>query len=233
MATAAKQAPLVVDIETKTAATDVMLVIERVASNPDADIAKLERLIELKRTIDADHARAEFYAAFAEMQGKSPRSPRRARSRLRGKVRSRFAKNEDIQKVVKADPPEARLRAQLPQRVDARDEGAQGYRHLVAPFRAFRARRVHRRGRYLRQQERHPGARLHALLRAAIHDDRAAEHRHARGRRRAQVRAVQEARGRRTASRSSGRLEDVAAEGMARLTEVFNAGRQAAAASIC
>jgi hypothetical protein len=109
MATAAKQAPLVVDIETKTAelvpspaqTTDVMTVIERVASNPDADITKLERLIELKRTIDADHARAEFYAAFAEMQGEIPEITEKGEIKVDGQVRSRFAKNEDIQKVVK------------------------------------------------------------------------------------------------------------------------------------
>jgi hypothetical protein len=117
MATAtAKQPPLVVDIETKPTvlpaeaksalpapapSTDVMLVIERVASNPDADIAKLERLIELKRTIDADRARSEFYAAFAEMQGEIPEITEKGEIKVDGLVRSRFAKNEDIQKVVK------------------------------------------------------------------------------------------------------------------------------------
>lgn len=81
--------------------SDVMLVIERVASNPDADISKLERLIELKRTIDGDRARAEFYAAFAEMQGEIPEITEKGEIKVEGLVRSRFAKNEDIQKVVK------------------------------------------------------------------------------------------------------------------------------------
>lgn len=110
--TATRQPGLVVDIETvapgehlpvptRPAATDVMLVIERVASNPDADIAKLERLIELKRTIDGDHARAEFYAAFAAMQGDIPEISEKGEIKVEGVVRSRFAKNEDIQKVVK------------------------------------------------------------------------------------------------------------------------------------
>ena len=104
-----KQAPLVVDIETVTPKaelvpappTDVMLVIERVASNPDADIAKLERLIELKRTIDMDRARGEFFAAFAEMQGEIPEVTEKGEIKVEGSVRSRFAKNEDIQRVVK------------------------------------------------------------------------------------------------------------------------------------
>lgn len=114
--TAQKQPPLVVDLETKTGellpaspapapstatSTDMMLVIERVASNPEADIAKLERLIELKRSIDADQARAEFYAAFATMQGEIPEITEKGEIKVDGLVRSRFAKNEDIQKVVK------------------------------------------------------------------------------------------------------------------------------------
>jgi hypothetical protein len=81
--------------------SDVMMVIERVASNPDADIAKLERLIELKRTIDADRGRAEFYAAFAEMQGEIPEITEKGEIKVEGQVRSRFAKNEDIQKIVR------------------------------------------------------------------------------------------------------------------------------------
>jgi hypothetical protein len=110
MATATKQPPLVVDLEARPAKaelmpaappSDVMTVIERVASNPDADIAKLERLIELKRTIDADHARAEFYAAFAEMQGEIPEITEKGEIKVDGQVRSRFAKNEDIQKIVR------------------------------------------------------------------------------------------------------------------------------------
>ena len=111
MSTATKQPPLVVDLETtprpvpmpapESSGSDMMLVIERVASNPEADIAKLERLIELKRTIDADRARAEFYAAFAEMQGEIPEITEKGEIAVEGKVRSRFAKNEDIQRIVK------------------------------------------------------------------------------------------------------------------------------------
>lgn len=111
MASATKQPELIRDLETvppgsampapAPPTSDMMLVIERVASNPDADIAKLERLIELKRTIDADHARAEFYAAFSAMQGEIPEITEKGEIKVEGVVRSRFAKNEDIQKVVK------------------------------------------------------------------------------------------------------------------------------------
>lgn len=112
-ATAQKQPPLVVEprlvvdepanlpAPAGPQATDMMLVIERVASNPEADIAKLERLIDLKRTIDADRARAEFYAAFAAMQGEIPEISEKGEIKVDGVVRSRFAKNEDIQRVVK------------------------------------------------------------------------------------------------------------------------------------
>jgi hypothetical protein len=104
MNTVAKQPPLVVDIETAQTAvvrtpapqTDVMAVIERVASNPDADITKLERLIDLKRTLDADRARAEFNAAFAEMQPKIPVIIERGNT-----DKGTYAELEDIVEVIR------------------------------------------------------------------------------------------------------------------------------------
>lgn len=106
MASATKQPELIRDLETVTPGTnlpataqppsDMMLVIERVASNPDADIAKLERLIELKRTIDADHARAEFNAAFAVMQPKIPVIIERGNT-----DKGTYAELEDIVEVIR------------------------------------------------------------------------------------------------------------------------------------
>lgn len=73
-----------------------MAVIERVASNPDADIAKLERLIELKRTLDADLARAEFNAAFSAMQPEIPVIIERGQT-----DKGTFAELEDIVEIVR------------------------------------------------------------------------------------------------------------------------------------
>lgn len=118
-----KQAELVADAETPTPETDkpvlrskhvaravetpppatgdLMVVIAQIAQNPNVDITRLERLIDLKRTTDADRARAEFYAAFAEMQGEIPEVSEKGEITVEGKVRSRYARNEDIQRVVK------------------------------------------------------------------------------------------------------------------------------------
>jgi hypothetical protein len=107
MSTVTKQPPLVRDLETVeprvelmpapiAPASDMMAVIERVASNPDADIAKLERLIELKRTIDADRAKAEFNAAFALMQPKIPVIVERGQT-----DKGSFAELEDIIEAVR------------------------------------------------------------------------------------------------------------------------------------
>lgn len=82
-------------------ADEMMSVIERVASNPDADITKLERLIDLKRSIDADRARTAFNTAFAAMQGKLPVIDERGAIKVDGAVRSRYAKYEDIQAAIR------------------------------------------------------------------------------------------------------------------------------------
>jgi hypothetical protein len=48
------------------------LVVERLAANPDVDVAKLEKIIELQERILAHQAEAEFNSAFALMQPEIP-----------------------------------------------------------------------------------------------------------------------------------------------------------------
>lgn len=57
---------------TGTPASDVSLMFERLARDPAVDVEKLERLIAMQERILAHNAKAEFYAAFAEMQGEIP-----------------------------------------------------------------------------------------------------------------------------------------------------------------
>lgn len=54
------------------AAVDVALMFERLARDPNVDVVKLERLIEMQERILAYNAKAEYYTAFAAMQGDLP-----------------------------------------------------------------------------------------------------------------------------------------------------------------
>lgn len=76
-------------------------VFERLAADPNVPVEKLERLIAMQERILAHHAKAAFHAAFAEMQGAIPVITKRGEILVDGKVRSRFAKHEDIQRVVR------------------------------------------------------------------------------------------------------------------------------------
>lgn len=91
-------------VETKEAAIaragdsgDILGVIARLASAPDFDTAKLEKLIELHERTQANTARAAFFSAFADMQAEIPAIHRRGR----GDKGTRYALNEDIQKALR------------------------------------------------------------------------------------------------------------------------------------
>lgn len=83
----------VVEMQLQPRAEGVMGIIERLASDPNFDTAKLEKLIELHERTQANAARAEFFAAFAEMQAEIPAIERKGR----GDKGARYAKDEDIQ----------------------------------------------------------------------------------------------------------------------------------------
>lgn len=108
-ATAQKQPPLVVDLETGVnlpvpaapSATAMLDMIERLASNPDVDVTKLEKIIELKERVLAYDAKAAFDAAFSKMQPDIPAISERGEIVVKGSVRSKYAKLEDIQAAIK------------------------------------------------------------------------------------------------------------------------------------
>ncbi len=82
--------------------TGLAVMIERLALNPSVDVAKLEKIIELQERILDRNAEAAFNAAFATMQAEIPEIDERgAISSKSGGVQSRYAKNEDIQRVLK------------------------------------------------------------------------------------------------------------------------------------
>jgi hypothetical protein len=74
---------------------------ERLAKDPSVPVDKLERLIALQERILAHTAKAEFDAAFSELQGEIPIITEKGEIIVKGELRSTYAKNEDIQRVVK------------------------------------------------------------------------------------------------------------------------------------
>lgn len=74
---------------------------ERMASDPGVSVDKFERLIAMQERINAHEARAAFNSAFADMQGEIPVITKRGEITVEGKVRSTFAKYEDIQRIVR------------------------------------------------------------------------------------------------------------------------------------
>lgn len=77
-------------------ADNVALMFERLAKDPAVDVVKLERLIEMQERILRHNARSEYYAAFAEMQGKLPTVEERGESN-----NGKYALHEDIVEAVR------------------------------------------------------------------------------------------------------------------------------------
>ena len=82
-------------------ADNFALMVERLAANPDVPVEKLERLIAMQERINGHNARADFYSAFAAMQGELPTISEKGEIVVNGQLRSKYARNEDIQEAVR------------------------------------------------------------------------------------------------------------------------------------
>lgn len=82
-------------------APDAISMFERLARDESVPVEKLEKLIELQERIMRHQAKAQFDAAFAEMQGDIPIITERGEILVEGKLRSKFARNEDIQEILR------------------------------------------------------------------------------------------------------------------------------------
>jgi len=69
-------------------ATALFGMIERLASNPDTPLERVEQVFALYQKVEASRARKAYDAAFAEMQPKLPRSEER---RVGKECRSRWS----------------------------------------------------------------------------------------------------------------------------------------------
>jgi hypothetical protein len=72
--------------------------IRQLATDPNADIAKLQMIVDLHNSQQDRAARQEFEAEFVKMQAKLPKI---AATRENSQTRSKYAKLEDIQAAVK------------------------------------------------------------------------------------------------------------------------------------
>lgn len=79
----------------------ILSVIERVASNPEADIEKLERMLDMQERVLNRNAMVAFNSAMAEMQSDIPTIEKGGAIVVNGQERSRYARFEDIMRVVK------------------------------------------------------------------------------------------------------------------------------------
>lgn len=75
--------------------------VERVVSDPNASVEKLERLLAMQERIMAIQAKSAFDAAFAQMAPELPEIDEKGKIIVKERLRSTYAKLEDIHKAIK------------------------------------------------------------------------------------------------------------------------------------
>lgn len=77
-------------------------VIARAARDPNVDIDKMERLLEMQERVSARHAKASYYAALAEMQPELPVIEEHGGIKDRqGNIQSTYALWEDVNEAIR------------------------------------------------------------------------------------------------------------------------------------
>lgn len=82
-------------------AGSIMAVISRAASDPNTDVVKLEKMLEMYERIMDRNAKVAYTTAFASMQAKLPIITEKGKIVVNGQVRSTYARFEDINEVCK------------------------------------------------------------------------------------------------------------------------------------
>lgn len=98
----AQVAPITPTPDTASGPASMLAVIERVAKDPNADIDKMERLLQMHERMLEREARAAYTAAMASMQPELPSIVERGAIKDRGgNVQSTYALWEDINAAIK------------------------------------------------------------------------------------------------------------------------------------
>lgn len=80
----------------------IVSVIERAALNPDVDVSKMERLLDMQQRILDRSAKEAFNAAFSAMQPSLPAIPKRGEIKnSQGRVQSTYGKWEDTDRLIR------------------------------------------------------------------------------------------------------------------------------------
>ena len=86
----------VADIAPVKQSDSVLAVISRAATDPNVDIGKMERLLDMQERVLTRNAEMAFYAAMSELQDAMPTIKKEGQIRVKGELRSRYARFEDI-----------------------------------------------------------------------------------------------------------------------------------------
>ncbi len=74
----------------------ILAMVERVAMNPEADMDKLERLLDMQERVLNRESEMAFNAAMSELQADMPTITKGGKIEVNGQVRSKYARFEDI-----------------------------------------------------------------------------------------------------------------------------------------
>lgn len=88
------------EIDTNTIA-GIIAVIERCALNPNVDVDKMQKLLDMQERILNRNAKQSFTSALAGMQAEMPQVTKNGEIKINGKVQSKYALFEDINEQVK------------------------------------------------------------------------------------------------------------------------------------
>ena len=79
----------------------LLTVIERIAANPDVDVSKLEKMLDMQERVLTRNAMVAFSKSLAEMQSEIPTIEKGGSIIVSGVERSKYARFEDIMAVVR------------------------------------------------------------------------------------------------------------------------------------
>lgn len=79
----------------------IMQVIERAAANPDVDMDKMERLLQMQERVHSRNAEMAFNSALASLQSELPEITEKGEIRHNGKLISTYARWEDVNRSIK------------------------------------------------------------------------------------------------------------------------------------
>lgn len=89
------------EIEIVSESAAIIQLIERAASNPNVDIDKMERILNMRREMQRDQAKAAFMSALADMQTELPAIQERGEIKIGSGKPQRYALWEDINDAIK------------------------------------------------------------------------------------------------------------------------------------